>query len=704
MPDQINPVPSANGTLTTGMTDADIDAVLEHLASLSEYIEPERISCPLLAGNSDGTGERPGDRPGDAFNQRASWDDILRQFGWQARRGAGERTYWRRPGKDDHGWSATTGHCKSETGGDLLYVFSSNAHPFEMNRAYSKFSAYAILAHQGNWQAASRDLQEKGFGPPPVQRINTYRSGNTSRANGTTPAPAKPKLAPAPPYRPFPTEFFPQPARDYIEQSAVSLNVDPSFLALPALAVLAGAIGNSRAIRLWDTWTEPPIIWTAVVADSGTLKSPALEQVIKVLFRCQNDMKTEYTTALAKWETEKETARTGKTATPPKPTLRRILVSDITIEKLSDVLRENPRWVVIARDELSGWFKSFTRYKDSGGSDLPNWLSLHRAGGLIVDRKSGDVKTTIIPRAGVSICGTIQPAILERELNQEAHDAGLASRILMVRPPKHAKKRPTLHMHKATVDAWTLHVSNLLKLAFDPYSHENAPLEVELSDAADTLWWDFYEKWAEEQQAADGALAAAFAKLEGYTARFALLHHVCSAVEDASIPIDKCQETSMTAAIQLTEWFAAETRRIYAEMGESKETQTVRRLAEWIRLKGGEVSPWRLQDALRSRYRNREEAKEALDTLVEVGLGEWISPQAKEVGRPAGPIFRLHSHRGNGKTGETPPDAKQNDPGAGMPVTGETPIEPQKPRAPEGFPGFPVSPEDDREREPGEEG
>jgi hypothetical protein len=65
--------------------------------------------------------------------------------------------YWRRPGKEK-GWSATTGHCRGEVGGDLLYVFSSNAHPFEAEKAYSKFSAYAILRHGGDHAEAAREL------------------------------------------------------------------------------------------------------------------------------------------------------------------------------------------------------------------------------------------------------------------------------------------------------------------------------------------------------------------------------------------------------------------------------------------------------------------------------------------------------------------------------------------------------------------
>jgi hypothetical protein len=46
----------------------------------------------------------------------------------------------------------------------LLYVFSSNAHPFEDGRGYSKFAAYAVLNHRGDYVRAAKTLQAEGYG------------------------------------------------------------------------------------------------------------------------------------------------------------------------------------------------------------------------------------------------------------------------------------------------------------------------------------------------------------------------------------------------------------------------------------------------------------------------------------------------------------------------------------------------------------
>jgi hypothetical protein len=79
--------------------------------------------------------------------------------GWVMVGRRGEVEDWRRPGKD-FGVSATVNYAAS----GLLYVFSSNAHPLEDGRGYSKFAAYAALEHGGDYARAAKALQEEGYG------------------------------------------------------------------------------------------------------------------------------------------------------------------------------------------------------------------------------------------------------------------------------------------------------------------------------------------------------------------------------------------------------------------------------------------------------------------------------------------------------------------------------------------------------------
>lgn len=100
-------------------------------------------------------------RPGDDFNARHELPALLTHHGWSLFRD-GENQHWSRPGK-------STGTSATLKGG-VFYVFSSNADPFEPNRAYSPFAVYALLEHAGDYAAAAKELRRLGFGEQmPVQ-------------------------------------------------------------------------------------------------------------------------------------------------------------------------------------------------------------------------------------------------------------------------------------------------------------------------------------------------------------------------------------------------------------------------------------------------------------------------------------------------------------------------------------------------------
>lgn len=131
------------------LTKQEREILLEAAWSLNEYV-PEAIN-PLPAS----TGLPDELRPGDDFNTRGDVRELLQRHGWTLVR-AGDNEYWRRPGKIV-GWSAT---FKDR----VLYVFSSNAAPFEQNRAYAPFTVYALLEHGGDFARAAMELSRQGFG------------------------------------------------------------------------------------------------------------------------------------------------------------------------------------------------------------------------------------------------------------------------------------------------------------------------------------------------------------------------------------------------------------------------------------------------------------------------------------------------------------------------------------------------------------
>jgi len=99
----------------------------------------------------------PQGRPGDVYNRdngHKAWE-LLQELGWSLVYQRDEVMYLRRPGKAI-GVSATLGHVAP----NVLYVFSTNAPPFQGGRAYTPFAIYAEIYHKGNYSAAAASLEQ----------------------------------------------------------------------------------------------------------------------------------------------------------------------------------------------------------------------------------------------------------------------------------------------------------------------------------------------------------------------------------------------------------------------------------------------------------------------------------------------------------------------------------------------------------------
>ena len=123
-------------------------ALLHDLART--FDQPDHFEKDAARFNEQAT--KVGERPGDDFNLRATWSEVLEPHGWQIVFEREGISHWRRPGKKV-GISATTNYANS----DLFFCFSTST-PFEPERGYSKFSAYTVLNHGGDFSAAARQL------------------------------------------------------------------------------------------------------------------------------------------------------------------------------------------------------------------------------------------------------------------------------------------------------------------------------------------------------------------------------------------------------------------------------------------------------------------------------------------------------------------------------------------------------------------
>lgn len=119
--------------------------------------------------------EHDGDRPGDEFNERGpNWGEILEPHGWTPVYRRGKTEYWRRPGKNI-GVSATINGAGIEP--DRLYVFTSST-TFEPSRSYSKYQAFTVLEHDGDFSASARHLASEGYGAQPDSASLVFSNGH----------------------------------------------------------------------------------------------------------------------------------------------------------------------------------------------------------------------------------------------------------------------------------------------------------------------------------------------------------------------------------------------------------------------------------------------------------------------------------------------------------------------------------------------
>ncbi len=99
--------------------------------------------------------------PWTDFDDRGEWSMILESAGWYSRDGI----HWRRPGKNDDGFSAKVNIAKN--GQEVLTVFSSNAGPLSPTKgekSWGKSDAFALLLHGGNLPKSARALWTMGYG------------------------------------------------------------------------------------------------------------------------------------------------------------------------------------------------------------------------------------------------------------------------------------------------------------------------------------------------------------------------------------------------------------------------------------------------------------------------------------------------------------------------------------------------------------
>lgn len=113
--------------------------------------------------------------PGHDFDARNDWDSLLEKHGWSYSHAVDEIEYWTRPGKSE-GTSASVNF----DGSDKLFVFTSEAHPLEQNRMYTKFEFLTFMEFEGDFKRAAEWLRLQGFGATKSKPSQRRRGRSTN--------------------------------------------------------------------------------------------------------------------------------------------------------------------------------------------------------------------------------------------------------------------------------------------------------------------------------------------------------------------------------------------------------------------------------------------------------------------------------------------------------------------------------------------
>jgi hypothetical protein len=373
---------------------------------------------------------------------------------------------------------------------------------------------------------------------------------------------------------PFPIDALPGSCRRFVREAAISIGCAPDLVAVPLLGLLSSAIGNSRQVQLKRGWKESAALFAVVVAEPGDKKTPAQKAALAALWQAQKRLKKEYQEEyevyeeeLRHWEAERKVAAKEGEATPPKPkepVLKSVVVDDVTVERLADILDENPRGVTSAQDELSGWVLSMNQYKAGGkGADRQFWLRVWSNAPVKVDRKSRKVPA-IIPEPWVSVVGSIQPEILP-ELHIGRND-GMLDRFLYSYPePQRA--RHTDEVVSATAEYAVLKLyDRLADLKMPESDGESFPGTVPMTKDAWEVFKELAGQLSEEAHALDfpRRLRGAWSKLEAYLARLSLIIALSRLVENNER--EQVEPRDVFAASVLIDYFKAHIRRVFVEL------------------------------------------------------------------------------------------------------------------------------------------
>jgi hypothetical protein len=480
---------------------------------------------------------------------------------------------------------------------------------------------------------------------------------------------------------PMPAAIIPEPFRGWLSDIAHRMTCPLDFPTVAAIIGTGAIIGAGCGIRPKrnDNWQVISNLWGGVVARPGKAKSPALDEGMKSINMLESEAKGAYDQALADWEADNEAYKAKKEAikgdmaaaakgkgkkgekvpdmaeakaeylalgVPETPARRRYKTSDSTIEKMAVLLNENPRGILMFKDELVGFLVSLDR--EDRQADRAFYLSAWNGYGQYTTDRIGR-GTIDTPNLCVSVLGGIQPSKLTGYLLQARDDLkndGLLQRFqLLVYPDevdwKLIDEHPNIEARDRVYGIFkTLADMDFTQCGAELPDGEKIPF-FHFSDEAQQVFYDWLtDLEATKINGEDNPLMAEhLSKYRSLMPSLALIFHLI-AVADGQ-PGGPVTETAAMQAAAWCDYLESHARRIYGLLvdvsvrsaEELSKRLTGKDLQDGFTLYEVYHNGWHLLD-------RKELAQGAVDELLDA---EWLREDFQEIpGRQPKAIYRIN--------------------------------------------------------------
>jgi hypothetical protein len=485
-----------------------------------------------------------------------------------------------------------------------------------------------------------------------------YRDGGIAPWGSPRPLPALEPEVPG-----LTREMLPEALRDWLGDAAERMQCPLEMIAAPALVAFSGLVGRRCAIlpKQNDDWDVYPNLWGAIVAPPGAMKTPALKQALHFLYEAESKARSEFQRAMREFECNKalneprleaargrlksaakdggaqlETAQREYAALMDEPAWRqpvqkRYITNDPTVEKLGEILSQNPAGITVFRDELNGFLMNMER--QGRESDRAFYLEAWNGDGKYAfDRiQRGTINVDALC---VSILGGIQPdkltAYFEHALARDSGDDGFLSRFQLVvfprfstawclvdrQPDRQARARAARVYEKAV---------ELEKMALDWVGDQFAEKRLTRFDTEAQLlfyeWWEKLEHRLRSGTVGSSAFEAHLSKYRKLMPSLALLFHLVDLFDGRT---STCQ-VSLAATRMAIEWcdfLEAHAKKVYAGVI-APDIRAAHALAAKVR-SGDIAEGMKVREINRKQWSNLREPKIVEAALEILQREDWL--------------------------------------------------------------------------------